>query len=117
MNCISRIRVITEQPEFDYRGSYSPRFSQLTLVWPAKMDDGWYRRVQILLLEQTFYHEVGHHAFGHLEAGQVEAQENEAKRYSARMIKKAHLSMRVLDLTIGPIIRGMRKVRVRSTER
>jgi len=90
LDSLTRIDVITHQPELDYLGLYNLYFTGIILAWPAKAQRGiigWLLRIE---QEHTFYHEVGHHACGHVEGGSVEEQEDEANAYTAQMMRKTH---------------------------
>lgn len=87
---VTRIDVIADHPELDFRGLYRIFFGAIVLTWRNEALWGlklWWQR---MIHERTFYHEVGHHACGHTEGGQVEEQEYEANVYAYEMLQKAH---------------------------
>lgn len=86
---VSRINVISRQPELDYLGLYNIFYSNIILTWPLVPATGlkkWWLRLDA---EFTFYHEVGHHVAGHTEGGQVAVQECEADAYARQMMRNA----------------------------
>ncbi len=87
---ITRIDVIMRLPEMEYLGKYNLQFDGIVLTWEGGARNAlarWWRKV---MMEMTFYHEVGHHHFQHGEFGQVEDQEREADEYSKKMFRRAH---------------------------
>jgi hypothetical protein len=87
---ISRIYIISDQPDIDFRGHYQQHIAVVTLVWDTRSHPlSPANLLRRLLNENTLYHEVGHHCLGHTEPGQEPGQEEEAKRYAAILTVEA----------------------------
>lgn len=115
---LTRIDVVPYQPQFDYGGRYNIYFSGVILVWPALSEDDFFPLpwLNLLLTEQTFYHEIGHHAHGHLKFGQVKTQEDQAKEYALKMSMRAHPIFALLRHPYNLWRRGRKFIRSRRPE-
>ena len=86
---IERIYVVNQKEEREYLGNYMPFLAVITLVWDNPLFHiEFVSRLAIPMLENTFYHEVGHHYYRHT-FGQDPEQEKEADRYAVKMLAKS----------------------------
>ena len=93
---IDRIYIIPDQTNYLYRGTYMPVLSYITLIWDVEhIKSLFWKRINLLTIEHTLYHEFGHHHYKHT-FGQDETQEMEADKYAAALIKKAHPYLNIL---------------------
>ena len=88
---IDRIYIIPYNEDYTYSGTYTPVLSYIRLVWknPANKFNFITQWVYNLLIEITFYHEIGHHVHKHT-FGQDKYQEKEADDYAKQFVVVNH---------------------------
>lgn len=86
---VEKIYLIPRKQQ-DYAGTYAPYLGVITLVWDNAFErDGPLAAIGHVLIERTFYHEVGHHVHRHT-YGQDTVQEDEAEAYAIARVRAAH---------------------------
>jgi len=99
---INRIYIIPFNEDYTYSGTYTPILSYIRLVWdsPSNKLNFFMTWINHILIEKTFYHEIGHHTHKHT-FGYDENQEKEADDYANKSLKINHKKMAL----IGKILR------------
>lgn len=90
-----------------YSGTYMPILCNIMVVWGMRSYYNPLSYFQLLWIENTLYHEIGHHAHRHT-FGRDPAQEKEADRYAANILKKTHPTLALIIKTLKFIL-GNRK--------
>lgn len=106
LNKIERLYLIPTDEA--YLGTYQPTLCNIMVVWD--MFFSYYNPLsffQLLIIENTLYHEIGHHVNRHT-FGQDPDQEKEADLYAADMIKKTHPILGMIVKTVK-LVFGNRK--------
>lgn len=96
---IERIYITPETDESN-RGTYMPILCSIKVEWDITTSAfNPLSYIFLLIIESTFYHEIGHHAYRHT-FGQDPDQEKEADRYATNILKTSHP---ILRFVVGSI--------------